>query len=177
VWLVRTNERWLAAFWRHISQPFAKAALTKLRGTSAKLNRVICTEGRKAKLHCPIMFIAERQNVRAHWSSLASMKTLAVLLAGSKRGVTHQLDVPGAWGTNRPPYGNPQALALRPIHVIIRGMCALLDRPAKSSVVVDYTRSNGARRFGIPPLHYGQELLRTLPPTELRRRGYFSMSK
>ena len=72
MWLVRTNERWLPAFWRHISQPFAEAALTKLRSTSAKLNGVICTEGRKAKLHCPIMFIAERQNVRAHWSSLAS---------------------------------------------------------------------------------------------------------
>ena len=71
VWLVRTNERWLTAFWRHISQPFAKAALTKLRGTSAKLNRVICTEGRKAKLHCPIMFIAEGQNICAHGSSLA----------------------------------------------------------------------------------------------------------
>jgi len=81
VWLVRTNERWLTAFWRRISQPFAEAALTKLRGTSAKLNRVICTEGRKAKLHCPKMFIAERQNVRAHWSSLASMETLAVPLA------------------------------------------------------------------------------------------------
>src|SRR6202040_2495389 len=78
VWLVRTNERWLAAFWRHISQPFAKAALTKLRGTSAKLNRVICTEGRKAELHCPIVFIAERQNVRAHWSSLASIEEAPV---------------------------------------------------------------------------------------------------
>jgi hypothetical protein len=52
-----------------------------LRGTSAKLNRMISTEGRKAKLHCPIMFIAERQNVRAHWSSLASTDTLAVPLA------------------------------------------------------------------------------------------------
>ena len=81
VWLVTTNERWLTAFWRHISQPFAEAALTKLCGTSAKLDGMICTEGRKAKLHCPIMFIAERQNVRAHWSSLASTETLAVPLA------------------------------------------------------------------------------------------------
>ena len=72
MWLVRTNERWLPALWRHISQPFAEAALTKLRGTSAILNGVICAEGRKAKLHCPIMFIAERKNVRAHWSCLAS---------------------------------------------------------------------------------------------------------
>jgi hypothetical protein len=82
VWLVRTNERWLAAFWRHISQPFAKAALTKLRGTSAKLNRVIRTEGRKAKLHCPIVFIAERQNVRAHWSSLASGRSVPIGSSG-----------------------------------------------------------------------------------------------
>jgi hypothetical protein len=83
VWLVRTNERWLTAFWRHISQPFAEATLTKLRRTSAKLNGVICTEGRKAKLHCPIMFIAERQNVRAHWSSLASTwRHLLFRLAG-----------------------------------------------------------------------------------------------
>jgi hypothetical protein len=37
-WLVRTDERWLAA-------------LTKLRGTSAKLNRVICTEERKANYY------------------------------------------------------------------------------------------------------------------------------
>jgi hypothetical protein len=86
VWLVKTNERWLAAFWRHISQPFAIAALTKLCGTSAKLNRVICTEGRKAKLHCPIMFIAERQNVRAHWSSLASAETLVGPCPSGHRG-------------------------------------------------------------------------------------------
>ena len=32
-------------------------------------------------LHGPEIFIAERQNIRAQWSSLASMETLAVPLA------------------------------------------------------------------------------------------------
>jgi hypothetical protein len=116
LWLVRTNEWWLTTFWRHISQPFAEAALTKLRGTSAKLDGIICTEWRKAKLHCPIMFIAERQNVRAHWSSLASMETFAFrwLSLTRRNAGTHQPDVP-AHGANkllsfeygRSEYGNP----------------------------------------------------------------------
>ena len=74
MWLVRTNERWLAAFWGHISKPFAEAAVTKLRGTSKKLDGIISTEGREASLHCPIVFIAERQNIRAHGPSLASVE-------------------------------------------------------------------------------------------------------
>src|SRR5580658_5396991 len=72
MWLVRTNERWLAALWRHISKPFAEAAVTKLRGTSKKLDGIISTEGREAGLHCPIVLIAERQHIRAHGPSLAS---------------------------------------------------------------------------------------------------------
>jgi hypothetical protein len=92
VWLIGTNEWWPLASWRHISQPFAEAALTKLRGTSEKLDRVVSAEGRKAMLHCSEMFIAERQNVRAHDPSLDTYAPLA-----SQRGVTpepHQRDVP-----------------------------------------------------------------------------------
>jgi hypothetical protein len=57
---------------------------------------MICTEGRKAKLHCPIMFIAERQNVRAHWSSLASTRHLLFrwLSLTRRNADTHQPDVP-----------------------------------------------------------------------------------
>jgi hypothetical protein len=66
MWLVRANSRWLTTFWGHISQPFAEAAVTKLRGTSEKLDGVISAKGREARLHCPIVFVAERQNVRAH---------------------------------------------------------------------------------------------------------------
>src|ERR1700730_16741295 len=62
MWLVRTNEWWVAAFWRQISKPFAEAAVTKLRGTSKKLDGIISAEGREAGLHCPIVLIAERQN-------------------------------------------------------------------------------------------------------------------
>ena len=73
-WLVRTNERWFTAFGGHISKPFAEAAVTKLCGTSEKFDGVIGTEGREKRLHCPIVFIAEWQNVRAHGPSLASVE-------------------------------------------------------------------------------------------------------
>ena len=73
MWLVKTHKRWLTTFRRHISQSFAEAAVTKLCRASEKFDGVISAEGRKARLHRPIVFIAERQNICAHGPSLASV--------------------------------------------------------------------------------------------------------
>jgi hypothetical protein len=59
-WLVGTDKRRLTALWSHVSQPFAEATVTKLRCTSEKFDGVVGAEGRKARLHCPIVLIAER---------------------------------------------------------------------------------------------------------------------
>ena len=59
-WLVGTNKRRLTALRSHVPQPFAEAAVTKLCRTSEKLDGVIGAERRKARLHCPMVLIAER---------------------------------------------------------------------------------------------------------------------
>jgi hypothetical protein len=69
--LIAGKYRRRAPLRRHISQPFAKTALTKLLRATEKLNGIIGAERRNASLHGAIVLVAERQNVGPHGVSLA----------------------------------------------------------------------------------------------------------
>ena len=73
-WLIGADQRWLASLWSYVAKPLVKTAVTKLRGTSEELDGIICIKGRETGLHGSKVLIAERQNIRAHGPSLASLE-------------------------------------------------------------------------------------------------------
>lgn len=76
-WLVGRDIRRFSPFWCDISQALAEAAAAKLRCAPEEFNRIICTEGGGRRLHCAVMFIAQRENVGPHRLSLASQRQLS----------------------------------------------------------------------------------------------------
>lgn len=65
-WLIGTDPRSFASFWCHISKPLTEAAVTKLGGTAEKLYGIVSAERSYARLHGPVMLVAEGQNVCPH---------------------------------------------------------------------------------------------------------------
>jgi hypothetical protein len=69
----------------HISQAFAKTAMTKLLRTTEEFNGIIRAKGRYASLHGAIVLVAKRQDVGSHGLSLAFHLRRAASSAPSKQ--------------------------------------------------------------------------------------------
>lgn len=64
--LIFGDDRFVGANWGHVAERFAETALAEFFGAAKKLDRMAGTLRRQAKFHGPMMFVAQRQNVRPH---------------------------------------------------------------------------------------------------------------
>jgi hypothetical protein len=69
--LVTGNNRRLVPDGGYIAQGFAEATLAEFVGAAEEVDRIVDAERGKEELHCPIMLVAQRQDVGPHGAILA----------------------------------------------------------------------------------------------------------
>lgn len=81
--LVGSDDRGLISLWRHITNPFAKAAAAEAVGTAKEIDRVIWTIRCDAGFHRPVMLVAQGIDVSPHSEQSVALQQSALCLQHS----------------------------------------------------------------------------------------------